>query len=149
MMADPTRAGRDEQARSAASGAGESRYDARRLVAIEVLVDQGEQRVGLTEAVVGGGAEAGGNREIDALPGHRHAVHKAGQLLSQALALRQRGVGHDDGELVAADAGHVVALPRVAPQNLADGAQARIAGRSGELRVGKECVSPSRTRWSP
>src|SRR3546814_130033 len=123
------RGGGDEQARAAASGAGESRYDARRLVAIEVLVDQEEQRVGLTEAVVGGGAEAGGNREIDALPGHRHAVHKAGQLLSQALALRQRGVGHDDGELVAADAGHVVAFPRVAPQNLADGAQDRIAGR--------------------
>src|SRR3546814_8919822 len=83
MMADPTRGGRDEQARSAASGAGESRYDARRLVAIEVLVDQEEQLIGLAEAVVGGGAEAAGNREIDALPGHRHAVHKAGQLRSE------------------------------------------------------------------
>src|SRR3546814_12805332 len=130
MMADPTRAGRDEQARSAASGAGESRYDARRLVAVEVLVDQEEQLVGLTEAVVGGGAEAGGNREIDALPGHRHAVHKAGQLLSQALALRQRGVGHDDGELVSADAGNVVAVPRVAPPPLAAGAPGSHAGRA-------------------
>src|SRR3546814_15203737 len=98
MMADPTRGGRDEQARSAASGAGESRYDARRLVAIEVLVDQEEQRVGLTEAVVGGGAEAGGNREIYALPGHRHAVHKAGPLLSPAphgrASSRERVLGY-------------------------------------------------------
>src|SRR3546814_13071173 len=68
MMADPTRDGRDEQARSAASGAGESRYDARRLVAVEVLVDQEEPRVGLAEAIVGGGAGGGGNGELAAIP---------------------------------------------------------------------------------
>src|SRR3546814_2743313 len=148
MMADPTRAGRDEQARSAASGAGESRYDARRLVAVEVLVDQEEQRVGLAEAIVGGGAEAGGNREIDALPGHRHAVHKAGQLLGQPLALRQRGVGHDDGELVAADASHVVAFPRVALQNLAAGAPDRIAGRMRSEEHTSELPSQMRTSYA-
>src|SRR3546814_18929056 len=59
MMADPTRGGRDEQARSAASGTGESRPDARRLVAVAGRVDQEEQLIGRAEEVgVGAAARA-------------------------------------------------------------------------------------------
>src|SRR3546814_12406267 len=70
----------------------------------EVLFDEEEQRVGLTQAVIGGGPEAAGDRQGRLLPGHNQAVHQTGQLLGELLALGQRCMGHDDGELVAADA---------------------------------------------
>src|SRR3546814_9470393 len=42
----------------------------------------------------------------------------------------------------------VVAVHAVAPVRVGAAAR-RVAGRSEERRVGKECVSPCRYRWSP
>src|SRR3546814_9962208 len=70
LAADPTRSGASGKRRSGSGGgaAAAERDDARRLVPVEVLVDEEEQRVGLTQAVIGGGPEAAGDRQGRLLP---------------------------------------------------------------------------------
>src|SRR3546814_15233362 len=90
MAADPTRSGASGKRRSGSGGgaAAAERDDARRLVPVEVLVDEEEQRVGLTQAVIGGGPEAAGDRPGRLLPGHHQAVHQTGQLHGRSAERR-------------------------------------------------------------
>src|SRR3546814_1986285 len=89
MAADPTRSGASGKRRSGSGGgaAAAERDDARRLVPVEVLVDEEEQRVGLTQAVIGGGPEAAGDRQGRLLPGHNQAVHRSEEHTSELQSL--------------------------------------------------------------
>src|SRR3546814_11255769 len=100
---------------------------------------------------------SGDGRELQfQLPGHRHVVDQdLLHLVIEFLTLRVRAGDRRLGEqlvdfrvAVALDVVERRALGDVAADVGACDAECRIA-RSAERRVGKECVSTCRSRWSP
>src|SRR3546814_15286563 len=74
---------------------------------------------------------------------------RAAESLAASMALRARLLHREDAALEPHLAASVAGVAGIELAVLGPGALARLALRSEERRVGKECVSTCRSRWSP